>query len=271
MAGASVAKIGVGAPNRVTGGIMVFAPGDTLPVGVSGDASAGTKLGYVADDGLRPSGERSSTDIFDWAGDLIYSPQDQHSAQFQFKLYGAFDADVLTEVFGEENVTTVGSLITVTETGSPLGVHPWLFDMRDGGKKARFVVPEGQITAATEDPLIRNGLQAFDCTLTCYKDEAGVKVYRYYDDGSSPAAPIIGSAAPTGTIDADGGELLVLTGANFTGTTGVKVGGTDVLDFQIVNDQTLTIITPAHAAGAVTIVATNAAGASAGFPVTYAA
>lgn len=270
MAGASVAKIGVGAPNRVTGGIMVFAPGATLPIGVSGDVSAATKLGYVADDGIRPSGERSSTDIFDWAGDLIYSPQDQHSAQFQFKLLGAFDGDVLSEVFGSENVTTVGSLTTVTETGSPLSVHPWLFDMRDSAKKARFVIPEGQITAASEDPMIRNGLQAFDCTLTCYKDAAGNKVYRYYDDGSAPAAPIIGSAAPAGTIDADGGEILVLTGSNFTGTTEVKVGGTDALDFQIVNDQMLSIITPAHAAGAASIVVTNSAGTSTGFPVTYA-
>lgn len=270
MAGASVAKIGVGAPNRVTGGIMVAPQGTTLPVGVSGDVTTWTKMAYVADDGLRPSGERSSTDIFDWAGDLIYSPQDQHSAQFQFKLLAAFDRDVLSEVFGSDNVTTVGSLTTVKETGSPLGVHPWLFDMRDTAKKARFVIPAGQITAVSEDPLIRNGLQAFDCTLNCYKDESGVKVYRYYDDGSAPAAPIIGSVAPTGTIDAAGGEILVLTGANFTGTSGVTVGGTEALDFQIVDDQTLSIITPAGTAGSASIVVTNAAGTSAGFPVTYA-
>jgi hypothetical protein len=270
MAGASVAKIGVGAPNRVTGGIMVFAPGATLPIGVSGDVSAATKLGYVADDGIRPSGERSSTDIFDWAGDLIYSPQDQHSAQFQFKLLGAFDSDVLSEVFGSENVTTVGSLTTVEETGSPLPVHPWLFDMRDSAKKARLVVPAGQITAASEDPMVRNGLQAFDCTLTCYKDENGVKVYRYYDDGSSPAAPIIGSAAPSNPLAEAGGEILVLTGANFTGTTGVTVDGANALDFQIVNDKTLSIITPTGTAGPATIVVTNAAGSSTGFPVTYA-
>jgi hypothetical protein len=270
MAGASVAKIGVGAPNRATGGVLVAAAGTSLPSGVAGDVSAWTKLAYVADDGLRPSGERTSTDIYDWAGDLIYSPQDQHSTQFQLKLLGAFDGDVLQETFGDDNVTTVGSLTTVLETGTPLGVHPWVFDMRDNAKKTRIVVPAGQITGVSEDPMVRNGLQGFDVTLTCYKDDSGVKAYRYYDTGVTPAAPTISSRAPLGNLATAGGEIQVLTGLNFTGTTGVTVGGTAVLDFQLINDQTLSIITPAKSAGSFNIVATNAAGASAGFSVTYA-
>ena len=109
MAGNSVAKIGVGAP-LATGGVMVAAAGTTLPIGVSSATTSFVKLGYVGDDGLRPSGTRTSTDIFDWGGDLIYSPQENHSTQFQIKLLAAFDDDVLSEVFGTDFVTTVGSL-----------------------------------------------------------------------------------------------------------------------------------------------------------------
>lgn len=270
MAGASVAKIGVGAPNLATGGIMVADTGTALPTDASSSVAAWTKLGYVADDGLRPNGERTSTPIYDWAGDLIYSPQDQHSTQFQFKLLSAFDADVLKEVFGYDNVSTVGSLITVLEDGAPLPIHPWLFDMRDGGKKVRIPVPAGQITGVTENPFVRNGLQGFDITLTCYKDANGKKAYRYYDDGTAASVPTIASRLPAGNLATAGGELLVLTGTNFTGTTAASVGGTAVLDFEIINDQTLTIITPAKTAGAHNIVVTNATGASAGFSVTYA-
>lgn len=269
MAGNSVAKIAVGAP-LATGGIMVAPEGTTLPVGVTSATTDFTKLGYVADDGLRPSGERTSTDIYDWGGDLIYSPQENHSTQFQFKLLAALDPDVLKEVFGADNVTTVGSLTTVEETGDPLGIHPWLFDMRDKAKRVRITVPAGQITAVAEEPFVRNGLQGYDVTLTCYKDDNGRKAYRYIDDGSSPSVPTIASRIPAGSLDTDGGEILVLTGTNFTGTTGVAVGGTAVLDFQIINDQTLSIITPAKTAGAVNIVVTNATGPSAGFSVTYA-
>ena len=163
---------------------MVAAAGTTLPIGVSSATTSFVKLGYVGDDGLRPSGTRTSTDIFDWGGDLIYSPQENHSTQFQIKLLAAFDGDVLGEVFGEAFVTTVGSLTTVEETGEPLGIHPWLFDMRDGDKRTRIVVPVGQITAVTEGPFVRNALQSFDCTITCYKDDAGRKAYRYLDDGT---------------------------------------------------------------------------------------
>lgn len=269
MAGNSVARIGVGAP-LATGGIMVAAAGTTLPVGVSSSTSSFTKLGLVADDGLRPSGERSSSPIYDWAGDLIYSPQEKHSAQFQFKLYAAFDADVLNEVYGDENVTTVGSLITVEETGSPLGIHPWLFDMKDGAKRARFVVPAGQITGVKEDPLVRNKLQAYDVTLECYKDDNGKKVYRYYDDGSAAAAPTIASRVPTGNLLTAGGQLLQLTGTNFTGTTGVTVGATAATPFLVEDDQHLTVVTPAKSAGSYNVVVTNAVGPSAGFSVTYA-
>lgn len=270
MAGNSVAKIAVGAP-LATGGILVAAAGTSLPTGVTGSTSSFTKLGYVADDGLRPSGERTSTDIYDWGGDLIASPQENHSVQFQFKLYAALDEDVLSEVFGNENVSSVGSLITVLETGSPLPIHPWVFDMKDGLKRTRIGVPLGQITKVSEDPMVRNKLQAFDCTLNCYKDSSGNKAYRYYDDGTSPSAPTISSAAPNPTsLATAGGDILYLTGTNFTGTTGVNVGVTAVLDFYIVDDQHLIITTPAKSAGSYNVVATNATGASAGFSVTYA-
>lgn len=269
MAGNSVAKIGVGAP-LATGGVLVAAAGTTLPTGVSGSTSSFTKLGYVADDGLRPSGERSSSPIYDWAGDLIYSPQDKHSAQFQFKLYAAFDSDVLNEVFGDENVSTVGSLTTVLETGTPLGIHPWVFDMKDGLKRVRIAVPEGQLTGIKEDPFVRNALQAFDVTLECYKDSSGRKAYRYYDDGSAAAVPTIASRVPSGTLATAGGEILVFTGTNFTGTTDVDFGVTAALDFQVINDQTISVITPAKTAAAYDVVITNATGASAGFSVTYA-
>lgn len=272
MAGNSVANIAVGAP-LATGGISVFDAGDSTPTDVTPlNPSGATKLGYVADDGLRPSGERTSTPIYDWGGDLIYSPQENHSTAFQFKLYSSFDEDVLAEVFGTDNVTTISDLTIVTETGSPLGIHPWMFDMRDGNKRVRIIPDEAQVTGVTEGPFVRNGLQSFDITLTCYKDADGNKARRYYNKNAAAdlGAPVISSRVPAGNLATAGGEILVLTGTNFTGTTGVTVGGTAVLDFQIIDNRTLTIITPAKSASTVNIVATNAIGAGSGFAVTYA-
>lgn len=265
----SVAKIGTGGPTT-TGGVQVAVAGTTLPVGLASPVSF-TRLGYVAEDGLKPSGSRTSSEILDWAGDVIAQPQDKHSSAFGFKLYQVYDSDVLGAVFGAAQVTTVGSLVSVVENGEPLDIHPWLFDMRgSNGKRTRIAIPLGQLTDIKEDPFVRNKLQAFDCTITCYKDSSGNKVYRYYDDGSVASVPVISSNAPSGTFATAGGQIIVLTGTNFTGTTGVTFGGTAALDFEIVSDQTLSVITPAKSAGSVDIIVTNGTGASAAYAITYA-
>lgn len=269
MAGNSVAKIAVATP-MATGGVMVAPVGTSLPVGVSAATTGFTALGYAADDGLRPAGERTSASILDWAGDEIYSPQESHSVKFQLKLYAALDGDTLVEVFGDDNVTTVGSLTTVTETGSPLPVHPWLFDMRDNDKRVRIVVPNGQITACTEGPYVRNALLSFDVTISCYKDDSGKKTYRYIDDGTAAAAPTISGRAPSGNLATAGGDILYVTGTNFVGTTAATIGGTNVADFYVVDDQHLIVTTPAKSAGSYNLVVTNATGASSGFSLTFA-
>lgn len=272
MAGPTVANIGVGAP-LATGGITVFPAGATLPTDVTPTLpSNGTRLGLVADDGLRPSGERTSTPIYDWGGDLIYSPQENHSTVFQFRLYSAYDADVLAEAFGSENVSTVGDLTIVEETGSPLGIHPWMFDMRDGDKRTRIVAPEAQVTGITEGAFVRNGLQSFDMTLTCYKDANGRKAYRYYNKNAAAGAglPVVSSRTPSTDLATAGGQLIELSGTNFDGTTGVIIDG-DAVEAFIVNDnRTLTVVTPVQAAGTYNLVVTNATGAGPAFEVTYA-
>jgi hypothetical protein len=270
MAGASVAKIAVGSPHAGatgTGGILVAPAGTTLPVGVVAAATGFTALGYVGDDGLRPAGERTSTPIKDWAGDEIYRPQENHSAAFQVKLLQYIDADVQREVHGTDNVTQVGSLITVHETGEPLGVHPWIFDMRDGVKRERICIPAGQITASTEGAKVNNSLMSYDVTVTCYKDDAGIKVYRYLDDGSSPAAPTVTAVDPSSLATA-GGQVIEVTGTGFSGTTGVTIDGAGVA-FNVISSTKLAVVSGAEAAGDYNLVVTNATGPSAAFEVTY--
>lgn len=69
--------------------------------------------------------------------------------------------------------------------------------------------------------------------------------------------PITGAAA--------GGTIVTIRGTGFTGTvavTGVKFGGTNATGWSVVDDDTIVAIAPAHAAGAVAVVVTNATGAS---------
>lgn len=78
----------------------------------------------------------------------------------------------------------------------------------------------------------------------------------------TPSAPVTYSISDNGGTVA-GGEIVVVTGYNFVGVTGVTVGGTAATDFEVTSPYSLTLITPAHAAGSANILVTNATGTSA--------
>ena len=78
------------------------------------------------------------------------------------------------------------------------------------------------------------------------------------------SVPAIYSFTPI-TGPAAGGTLVDIKGAGFTGTvavTGVKFGATSATSWVVDSDGTIVAVAPAHAAGAVAIVVTNATGPS---------
>jgi hypothetical protein len=81
-----------------------------------------------------------------------------------------------------------------------------------------------------------------------------------YPDVNSP--PIVSNVNP-GTGLAAGGLAVTVTGAGFTGATGVTFGGTAATAVIVVNSNTITCTTPAHAAGSVDTRVTTPKGVSA--------
>jgi hypothetical protein len=72
---------------------------------------------------------------------------------------------------------------------------------------------------------------------------------------------VVGVSPTTGL--AAGGAALTISGAGFTGATGVTVGGTAATAVTVVNTNTITCTAPAHAAGAVDVRVTTPKGVSA--------
>lgn len=79
------------------------------------------------------------------------------------------------------------------------------------------------------------------------------------DTGS--VVPTIASVSPT-TVGTAGGDLIVITGNQFTGTTGVTLGGTACTHVTVLSDGKIVCNTPAKTAGSYALVVTNGAGAS---------
>ena len=61
-----------------------------------------------------------------------------------------------------------------------------------------------------------------------------------------------------------GGASVTITGTNFTGTTGVTIGGVAATSVSVVSDTSLTCTIPAGAAGGASVLVTNASGTNAG-------
>lgn len=80
-----------------------------------------------------------------------------------------------------------------------------------------------------------------------------------------PSVPVVVSVLPA-TAGTAGGTLATIKGDNFTGVTAVTVGGTAATSRVVVDDETLVIVVPAHAAGSAIVVVTNVTGPSTGGP-----
>lgn len=71
--------------------------------------------------------------------------------------------------------------------------------------------------------------------------------------------PVVTGITPTGLGAA---KAVAITGANFTGATGVTFGGVAATSFSFQNDQLITAVIPTGSAGTITVVVTNATGPS---------
>ena len=77
------------------------------------------------------------------------------------------------------------------------------------------------------------------------------------------AAPTVSAASPN-SGPTTGGQLVTITGTDFTGASSVTFGGVAATAVTIVNATTITAITPAHAAGVVNIVVVTPSGSGTG-------
>ncbi len=80
--------------------------------------------------------------------------------------------------------------------------------------------------------------------------------FRASGQGSGNPAPTVSSISPTSGTTA-GGTAVSITGTGFLAGATVKLGGTSATGVTVVNSTTITATTPAHAAGAVSVVVTN--------------
>ena len=178
-----------------TGGVLIGEVGAALPTDASAPATGFTAAGYIGEDGLTEATDRSTEKVKAWGGDTVKVLQTDFAVTYTFTFLETLNADVLTAVYGEDNVTTTaatptsGTLHAVKVNGESLPHKAFVFEVKDGDAKIRIVVPDGQITEVGEVTYNDSEVIGYTVTVEAFKDSAlNANAMKYLDNGVFSAA-----------------------------------------------------------------------------------
>jgi hypothetical protein len=142
-----------------------------------------------------------------------------------------------------------------------------IYEMQPGGPRVEAYTGKAAVSWQPQG----GAMTALDTVQVTLTGQGALASITHPDTGA--AVPTIASIALPGgraTLLVAGGDAVIITGLRFTGTTAVTFGGTAATSFTVQSDGTIAATAPAKTAGTQNLVVTNAAGASAAFPTTYA-
>lgn len=181
-------NVAVAAP-KATGGAYHGPLGSLVP----SDARSAldpelSAVGYVGEDGVSTSISTSTNDIIAWGGDKVRVIQTDHDFTVSLTMIetSAITAGIY---YHPDNVAEIAASLTAGKQLSikvnarelPRGV--WVFELVDGDKIGRLILPEAQVTNRGDVPYTHGDAIVYPITLTCYPDENGNKAYIIWDDG----------------------------------------------------------------------------------------
>lgn len=184
----TAANVVAGVP-LATGGILI---GDLTAAEPSTAVSALTGFvaaGYIGEDGVTETNERSTDRVRAWGGDTVKVVQTEHNVTYQFTFLETLNVNVLEAVYGEDNVTTTaatvstGTLHEVQVNSSTLPHKSYVFEVKDGDAKIRIYVPDGQITEVGDITYSDSEVIGYQVTVEAFADELGNKAYKFLDNG----------------------------------------------------------------------------------------
>lgn len=174
----------IGAPDRsTTTGVVGYAytlPTDaTLPTDTTTALPVTAEdLGFVSEDGLAISTDRSTEPIRDWNLDDVRLLLTEHSATLTFTII-SWTVAGLKAYFGDENVTESASEIVVKINGRDIANRAWVFNLKDMNRKRRVVVPNGAVSSQGEITFVKGESTPLEIELTALVDDSGEKIYIY--------------------------------------------------------------------------------------------
>jgi phospholipase C len=150
-------------------------------------------------------------------------------------------------------MVTGGDTITITGTGFT-GATKVMFGTV--AAPSFFVVSDTTVTAIAPPHVVAT-VDITVSTATATSPTSSADRYRF-----QLPPPMVTSITP-GTVPVAGGGVITVHGSGFTGTTAVVCGQAPASSYTVIDDSTLTVTTPAHPAGLITVWITTPGGTNA--------
>lgn len=189
MTGQAISEVLSGKP-LATGGILGAPLGTALPTdATTAPAAAFKAFGYIGEDGVTQTIDRSTDKIKAWGGKVVKIVQSEFSVTYSFTFLQAYNEEVLKAVHGEDNVVvtaadaTTGKATAVKINSAQLAHSAYIFEIKDGADRVRVAVPDGQITEVGDVTFNDEGVISYEVTVEAFEDAAGNNAYIYHSDG----------------------------------------------------------------------------------------
>lgn len=182
-------SIFAGGPDQLVTGAINSAPtGTALPVDEAASLNVAFKdSGYISDSGLKIGTNQDSTEIKDWSGNLVRTIMAGYGNQLTWE-HLEWNEQSLKNFLGDANVTAVTTAgaptkITAKFNGDEMPVKSYVVNMKDGVRKIRVVIPNGQVSERGEISFLKTDAIKLPITLKTFPDASGNHIYVYSNDG----------------------------------------------------------------------------------------
>ena len=177
----------VGKP--VTGAVATAAVGTTAPTSAGAQLSADwTASGFVDEGGVTLSQSRSTTDLKAWGGTTVRTLLDEFTGTIKYSEMET-TYETMCRMVGPENVvktdadTTHGLQMKVSLKAELPDPKAWCFSMKDGDRRLRIYIPNGQLTEVDDTTFVHNGAVKWGFTIKANDDGNGNTIIILTDDG----------------------------------------------------------------------------------------
>ena len=191
MAGVKSSQVYLPSPDQsgTVGAVATAALSTTAPTDArTALASAWTTGGYVSEDGITLSLNRSLTTIKDWSQASVRKALSEFDGTLQFSMLQV-DEWGAKEMFGSTNVTktaansTHGEQLKISIGAELAPAKSWCFSMKDENRRVRVYLPNAQVTELGDVQFVPTAGNVYPCTISAYPDATGKSIYVFYDDG----------------------------------------------------------------------------------------